>query len=360
MRGVQAGADPAPRERRQLTHAERATEAWADLLALYVDEGRKGRLKVREQPGRFAKGAALWPLSQVVHAGLLVAGLTGDAGVVPDLFEVMEGHRQRRGDAYLPYPGSGPVFFDDNAWVGLDQVQAGLVGLDPDGSLAEAAFRTLGVVAGGQAPSGAVRWQDVPGSPVNTCSTAPAVELALRLAEREGDLDRRERLLAFADAADRGLDLLRRDDRLYADHVDPDGEVEHSIWAYNQGTPVGADVLWWRLTGDEGRLDRAEATARAALAELHPDRLWSQPPAFVGVFFRNLLALDATRPVPGLLDEVDAWLERVWSRARDPRTGRIAYGGIGRYDAGGAIDHAGVVQVLAARAWPPERRSAIC
>jgi hypothetical protein len=308
--------------------------------------------------GRFAPVAALWPLSQVVAAALHVSRLTGDTSLVGPLFDALDRHRLRRGDGYLPFPGQGPLYFDDNAWVGLDQVQAALFG---DGAAAAAARRTLGVVAAGQAPDGCIRWRDVPGSPVNTCATAPAVELALWLAGDAPPGPERDGLLAFAAGVDRGLTAaLRRDDGLYADHVEPDGRVDHSLWAYNQGTPVGADVLWWRLTADPSRLERATHTAVASLDYFRGDRLWGHPPAFVAVWFRNLLALEAARPVPGLLDAVDAYLDDVWVRARDPRTGAFGAGGLGRYDQGGVIDHAGLTQLLALRASPPAWWSSIC
>jgi len=143
--------------------------------------------------------------------------------------------------------------------------------------------------------------------------------------------------------------------------VDAAGRVEHSLWSYNQGTPAGADALWFRVTGDERRLDRAARTAHAALAHFEvDDGLWRQPPAFVAILLRNLMAVHAVRPLPGLLATVDGYLDRVWATARDPRTGVLAGGGIGRYENGGVIDHAAVVQLLALRAWPERWWPDIC
>lgn len=340
------------------TDRTRALEAWRDLLALHVDVGRGGVWKVRDQPGRRARVAALWPLTQVVAAGLHVTGLLGpDAdGWTAPLLAVLESHR--RGDGYDPYPGAPPRYFDDNAWVGLDLVQAHLVGrgdVVPDGALA-AAERVWSVVAAGRSEDGAVRWVDRPGSPVNTCATGPALELGLRLRLLGAGpgLDELGRLDGALQARFRGLD------GLYVDHVEPDGRVDPTLWSYNQGTPVGAAVLWWRLTGAEEHLDRALVTAEAALAHFGAeDRLWAQPPVFVAVMLRNLLALDAVRPVTGLTEAVDGYLDRVWETARGP-DGRVDGGGIGRYDDGGVIDHAGLVQLLALRAWDGPRRLDIC
>jgi len=337
--------------------------AWQALVELYLDQGRAGRVKLREGTGRFSPVAALWPLSQVIAAGLHVGRLTGDATVSSALFAVLEQHRVRRGDGYLPFPGQGPLYFDDNAWVGLDQVQAALLwggATEASNAFADQARRTLEVVAAGQVRAGGVRWREAPDSPVNTCATAPAIQLALRLAlidEGPG----RAGLRAFAASADDALSRqLRRDDHLYADHVERDGRVDHALWAYNQGTPVGADVLWWRLEGDEARLDRAAATAAASLRHFDTPTLWAHPPVFVAIWFRNLLALHAVREVPELMGALDRYLAAVWEHGRDPTTGAFDRGGIGRYDNGGSIDHAGIVQLLALRAWPEPWWPDIC
>jgi hypothetical protein len=343
--------------------------AWGDLLDLYVDVGRRGRLRVRDQPRRWSAPAALWPLTQVIAAGLHVHRLVPQDGPVLGLFQLIEQHRQtsrRAAGGYLPHPGQGPLYYDDNAWVGLDQVQAHLVdlptpaGSETDGWLG-AARSTFAVVAAGQDLGGALRWNDTAASPCNTCATAPAIELALRLASAAPASSSREGLVDVARGADAALTgVLRRDDGLYADHVTPGGVVEHRVWSYNQGTPVGADVLWFRLTGDEGRLDRATATATAALAHFDGDALWREPPAFVAVFLRNLLALHALREVSGLLEAIDGYVDRAWTSGRDGRSGRFGGGGMGRYDDGGAIDHAAVVQLLALRSWPPRWWPDIC
>ena len=81
---------------------------------------------------------------------------------------------------------------------------------------------------------------------------------------------------------------------------------------------------------------------------------------FNAVWFRNLLALDAISAVPGLHDAFDHYLDRVWRTARDPATGLFTGGGIGSYDGTPAIDHAGLVQLFALRAWPTDRLQDVC
>lgn len=321
--------------------AERAAEAWRQLVATSMVRRGGNQLLVMDGPGLRAGIAAVWPLSQVLAAALDLERLDPAAvGAAPvaDLADTVELYR--RGDGYAPYPAAGERYYDDNAWLGLDFVQAHLQ--------EHKAKRTFDLVASGQDPDGGVRWVEGGGSR-NTCSTAPTVELALRL-HLITDAPRFRDLAQHAD--DWLWSTLCRDDGLLADHVEPDGRVDDTVWAYNQGTPVGADVLWARVTGDGGHLDRARRLTEAALDHFAADDgLWRQPPAFVAVLFRNLLTLHALESQPRVVAELDRYLERVWREARDPRTGRFQAGGIGHYDDGGTLDHAALVQLFALQAF---------
>ena len=77
------------------------------------------------------------------------------------------------------------------------------------------------------------------------------------------------------------------------------------------------------------------------------------------MWLRNLLALDSGARVEGLMPALDDYLARAWRAGRDDR-GLFTAGGIGSYDGTPAIDSGGMVQLMALRAWPRERRAAIC
>jgi len=330
---------------------DRARAAWDQLVASSMMRRGGNQLLVMGGPGRRAGIAAVWPMSQVLAAALDLERLDPDAmgsAPVADLAETVELYR--RGDGYAPYPASGERYFDDNAWLGLDFVQAHVFQGEgaPDSLWLHKAKRTFEFVAEGQDPDGGIRWVEG-GESRNTCATAPGIALALRLHLLTGI----DRFRSFAARSDLWLwDTLARPDGLFADHVDPDGRVEGTVWAYNQGSPVGADVVWFRVTGDRGYLERAARLTGVALDFFAvEDRLWHQPPAFVAVFFRNLLTLHAEVEQPRVVAELDRYLERVWREGRDPRTGRFVAGGIGHYDDGGTLDHAAVVQLFALQAF---------
>jgi uncharacterized protein YyaL (SSP411 family) len=348
--------DPVPDGAAVTTTAARSVEAWRALTAV-ATRVADGRLEVHDGLGRSAGPVAVWALGQVLSAAMAVAGLQDPPSTttVDALRATLA--RYRVGRAYAPFPGDRSLYYDDNAWIGLALAQwSGQ--LADAGRAAEAAAalaearELLATLAEGEAPGGGIRWRA--GDPsVNTCATGPTAELALRVHQRTGDgeaLELARRCRSFLAV------MLRRGDRLYADHVDGAGRVEPTIWSYNQGTPLGADVLWAAATGDRRALDDAEATAHAALRHLRrDDRLWSQPPVFNAVLFRNLLALHAARPDPAYLDALDGYLDRAWAEARDRRTGLLTAGGIGSYDRRPTIDQAGLVQLYALRSWPPAR-----
>ena len=61
-----------------------------------------------------------------------------------------------------------------------------------------------------------------------------------------------------------------------------------------------AGTLLYQATGNSAYLFQARQTATAALAYFSPERLGSENPFFVAVYFRNLLYLDAvTHDPPG-------------------------------------------------------------
>ena len=80
---------------------------------------------------------------------------------------------------------------------------------------------------------------------------------------------------------------------LYWDHLDLQGNVEKTEWSYNQGVPVGVNVLLYEVTGDRSYLWEAERVADAALAYYGTTAIYQQPVYFNSIFFKNLLLLQS-------------------------------------------------------------------
>jgi hypothetical protein len=213
-------------------------------------------------------------------------------------------------------PG-GPKYYDDNDWVGIELMR--LYELTHKSAL-------LGSVEGIMAFEMA-GWQEAPGEACeggipfsnalennqrNTVTTAPAAELALQLY-------RATHTAAYLQFAVKAYEWVRvcltEPNGMYADHIGRKGAIEPALWSYNQGSMIGAGTLLYQATGDSAYLWQARQTAKAALAYFDNERLGSENPFFVSVYFRNLMYLDSvTHDPPGQSIAQDyvnyAWLHQ--------------------------------------------------
>jgi hypothetical protein len=198
-------------------------------------------------------------------------------------------------------PG-GTKYYDDNDWVAIELVrmyqlthQAALLG-SAEGIMA---FEIAGWQEGpGLACPGGIPFSNAANNNErNTVTTAPAAELATLLYKLTGNAE----YLQFAVKAYEWVrTCLQQPVNLYADHIGRHGTVEPMLWSYNQGSMIGAGALLYQATGNAGYLYQARQTATAALAYFTPERLGTENPFFVSVYFRNLLYLDSiTHDPPG-------------------------------------------------------------
>jgi hypothetical protein len=300
--------------------------------------------------------ASAWYHSQAAAAAMDVALTCGGWPAARRSLAGLE--RYARGRSYNPLPGTGPQdrFYDDNAWIGLDLIQA--FELSGKARYLERARRVFSFLERALSPHGGLYWnEDVGeyGSWRNVPTNGPAIQLALHLFGETGEqyyLDRALELDAFVNQH------LRAPEGLVYDGVADDGAVERDLWSYNQGAYVGASVQLYAVTGDPEYLRRAEETALSALAHFGArDRLWRQPPAFNAIFFRNLLDLDAVAPDPRYRAALEAYLTRARDTAR-LRNGLYQGAGLGFYGRGDGVqlvDQAAFVQMHAALEMSPEQ-----
>jgi hypothetical protein len=198
-------------------------------------------------------------------------------------------------------PG-GTKYYDDNDWVAIELVR--MYQLTHQTPLLGSAEGIMAFeIAGWQEQPGLACAGGIPFSNAasenerNTVTTAPAAELATLLYK----LTRDAQYLQFAEKAYEWVrSCLQQPVNLYADHIGRKGTVEPMLWSYNQGSMIGAGTLLYQATGNSAYLFQARQTAKAALAYFTPERLGSENPFFVEVYFRNLLYLDSvTHDPPG-------------------------------------------------------------
>ncbi|MCW2921461.1 MAG: glycosyl hydrolase [Thermoleophilia bacterium] len=328
---------------------DRAKEAQRALIDEHAFFGSEDRF---HSHGAQVWRTEAWPLGQVLHGRIAIAMQDGDWERVDAIFTELESYRV--GDGFVGGIGDHKRYYDDNAWIGLAAMQAYTA--TGDDKYLHHAERTFRMVRTGQHDDGGLYWLEQDRSGRHTCSVAPAAQLAMQLYSATHE----PKYLRFGvDQATWLNENLRLESGLYGDNKnDASGNVDPTVYSYNQGTPLGLDVQLFHATGDRRYLERAQQTADAALTYYgSEDRLWKQPPVFNAVFLRNLLALHAAAPNPKYVAAVDAYLDRVWTEGRNAETGLFDQGGIGHYDqdAGSVIDQGALSQLFAIRALPPEQ-----
>jgi hypothetical protein len=290
-------------------------DAWDALVRSAFRRTWRGHLRVTDGLRR-RRQAALWGLVHVLWAATDLRDL-GFEVPLGDLIHLVETFR--RGAGFAAKPRTRLRSFDDNAWLGLVALAL------PEPELAR---ELLPFVQTGEDPSGGILWVEG-GTSRNTCSTASAAWLASSLGDD-----------AFALRAMEWLNAtLRGPDGLYADHIDGT-RVDPRVFSYNQGASIAALRML-------GRTEQADASARSSLALFRAERLWQEPPPFLAIWFRALLALPTARPEGSRL--MASYVERLLREALDPGSGLFTRGGLGSYDRTTTIDQAAIVQILAMR-----------
>jgi len=307
-----------------------------------------------------------WPYSQIHIAALDLtvpiprseALLAARAAAQEHYWNAAGGTTGRPGyDSYpvAPYGAGGDMFYDDNEWVGLAKVQRHLQ--TGDAAALRRAEEIFALVESGwdtdashSAPGGVFWTQASWSQDRNTVSNMPAAELGLRLYQITGRRRYLDSALRFYNWTNT---YLQRPDGLYWDHLDLQGTVEKTIWSYNQGVPVGVNVLLYEATRDREYLHRAERIADAAYAYfVTQGRLDSQPIYFNSIFFKNLLLLQSVSGNDRYRRAMAQYADRVWSTMRDPATNLVHFDADGRTQ---AIQQAALVQIYAVLAWPRAR-----
>ena len=308
-----------------------------------------------------------WPFSQVHVATLDLTGMPGRQGArfradLADRAAAQERYWSTSGTTGVPgyasyptppYGTGGDLFYDDNEWVGLLDVQQYLMSGDRAAlAHAEQLFtlvRTGWDTDTSHAAPGGVFWTQATWSTDrNTCSTMPGAQLGLRLYQitgRQSYLDWALRMYAWTNK------YLLSPDGLYWDHLDLSGTVEKTHWSYNQGVPIGVNALLYEITRNPTYLRRAEHIARTAYDYyVTQGRLSGQPPFFNAIFFKNLLLLESITGGHTYRDAMTRYAADAWTQHRNPATGLFTFDNSGATE---AIQQGAMTQIYAVLAWNP-------
>jgi len=361
---------PAPNGRNEAIHRAARTLAAteqqfgaADGTGLYRDVYPHGR--------REAHYSDEWPFSQV-HAGVLdLAGASLPRS--PAIEAALDKHDEAQGRYWSDHSAdghggflsrvtssngaSGDLYYDDNAWVGLAAMQRWLVFHDT--ASIDRARRIFELLRSawdddpGHPSPGGLFWTQAPGNrDRNTVSNMPVAELGVRLFQATGDrayLTDALRFYAWTNCA------LQRPDGLYLDHLDLHGKIDGRIFTYNQGVPVGVNVLLYKATGEGRYLAEARRIADVSYAYfIRGGRLDSQSVAFNAIYFKNLLLLESVIGGSRFHDAMRDYSQHMWRRYRDPTTG-LFRSPRDRERVFHVIDQGAMIQIDAVLGWDPAK-----
>lgn len=214
-------------------------------------------------------------------------------------------------------PG-GTKYYDDNEWVGIELVRMyELTHSAADLGSAEAIMAF--VMAGWDTdpehvcPGGIPFSNSSENNERNTVTDGPGAELAVRLYQLTGNVA----YLQFAEQAYNWTrTCLLQSNGLYADHIGAHGAIARVYWSYNQGAMIGAGTLLYQATHNSAYLYQARQTAKFALAYYTPERLGSELPFFVSVYFRNMLYLDSVTHDPPGARLAQPYVDYAWQHLR--------------------------------------------
>jgi Glycosyl hydrolase family 76 len=308
----------------------------------------------REESGR-GDAARAWPYSQALAATLSMTKVPNRGRLyVADAGRRVSGLTayQRTDGAFAAVRGpKGAIFYDDNEWIALELLR--WYDLRSSSPALVGAKRLFRLVVSAwdsdktHACPGGVFWTTERGNrDRNTVTTATGALLGLELYLRTHDrtqLSWARRMLAWVSTC-----MLAPDGLLW-DHLELDGTRDETHWSYNQGTAIGANVLLYRLTGDKAALQQAEALADASLGFFDRPPGGDEPPFFLAIWFRNLLALESVDGDARYRDALQEYADAVWDRQRDQSTGLFHFHGSRTAK---LLEQAAMVQIYALLAVP--------
>ncbi|MGH2865127.1 MAG: glycoside hydrolase family 76 protein [Solirubrobacteraceae bacterium] len=319
----------------------------------------------------------LWPFSQALAATVSVAYIPNSSASLAGVSLAKELHARLEGlNSYLDTNNSGapeglymsalpafdgtaapPVgpggtkYYDDNDWVAIELVR--LYQLTHASALLGSAEGIMAFeMAGWEERPGLACEGGIPFSNAdtngerNTTTTAPAAELGTLLYKLTSNVA----YLRFAEKAYEWVrTCLQEPVNLYADHIGNKGVVEPKLWSYNQGSMIGAGTLLYQATGNSGYLYQARQSAKAALGYFSPEKLGSESPFFVSVYFRNLLYLDSVTHDPPGPAIAQAYVNYAWEHLRGAHDIFVA----GSPASAQLLYQAAIVQIYALLSIPP-------
>jgi len=241
----------------------------------YWNESEKVYIEEIDSAGKPSGQAAfMWDMG-VVLAGY-AQGMKVDRKTYAPLFEkalaAIEPYwsdaRGLKGYSVLPRQSDPDRYYDDNAWIALALCEA--YETTKNKKYLERAAETYKFVVSCEDSKvgGGLYWHEPERNGKNTCTNAPAINVALRLYRATKE----RRYLVDAMRLYEWVKCLQDTDGLYFDNIGISGKVEHMKWTYNSALMIRANCLFYEITKDQKYNEEARRVALAAFAKWYrPD-----------------------------------------------------------------------------------------
>lgn len=364
------------------------------FYAASVYPGDTSSLYTENYPQSGRRYSFLWPFSRALAGTITLAGvpsvLVGGASYQANVADRLTGLSRYLDststppgyDSYPPAPhgGGGDKYYDDQAWVGLAAAQNYAMTSDPT-SLADAKNVFNFVYPGGWGDSasfepGGIYWVKQ-GAGVGlanhdrtTTSNAPNAEIALLL--ENFDPANAARYDAGANAMYGWVNhylynvgtnptdpnapnpnYTPNQPALMFDKVTGGNAIDETLYTYNQGTMIAANVREYQKTGNSAYLAAAGAIANTALSTFNEPYYINHSAAFNAIFFRGLLVLYSvtsdTNLQSNIVQTIQTYADDAWNNHRSSN-GLFSFAsssGTGYQ----LIDQGAMLQIYAMLAW---------
>jgi hypothetical protein len=384
----------------QQIDADHAVATYAAMqqyfYAASVYPGDKSSLYAENYPQSGNRYSFLWPFSRALAGTITLSGipapLLGDASYEADVADRLtglsrfwDGTSSPGGyDSYppAPYGGGGDKYYDDQAWVGLAAAQNYAMTGDPT-SLADAKnvfnFGYPGGWAGSASfdPGGLYWVQQGAGEGLTnhdrtTTSNAPNAEIALLLENFDPTNASTYDAGASAmyewvnhylynvntnptDPTAPNPNYTPTQPALVFDRVTGGNAVVQTLYTYNQGTMIAANVREYQKTGNAAYLSDAEAIASTALSTFNEAYYITHSAAFNAIFFRGLLVLYSVTSDASLRSSI---IQTIQTYADDAWDNHRSANGLFSFASSSGpgyqlLDQGALLQIYAMLAWNP-------
>lgn len=322
-----------------------AEKVYKNIYRYFYDSSKnlfieKTQLKNNEKPYAY-----LWPVCAMIQAANEMEVLYPQKQYMEPVIKVIDRYYNAFKlphpgyESYLMEAGGDSRFYDDNQWIGIAYMDAytrtkDIKYLNLSKEIYGFMMTGYDTIAGG-----GLYWKEFDNTTKNTCSNGPGVLLALQLYKATNNSNYLDTAILLYTWVNKNL--LSPDD-LFFDNVKlPSKEIDKRKYAYNTGTMLQSNVIFYKITKDKKYLLAAQKQAAASLHFFYKDNLFPDNYWFNAVLLRGYIELYNVDQIKKYITAFETYANRVWRLQRDSKNL------IGKQTIKTLIDQAAYLEIIA-------------